>query len=138
MAGAIGAPDGEGRAAARVIAIDLANGVRRWSCDIPTRAAVNATQLVAHPEVIPVLVAGGDAGGDASEELDWSGTPLPSICLMSKRDGRLGKPFSIRDDYRREIEETCEMHMLATPTRMVVQVGGNLIAYGNSPLRPAP
>jgi hypothetical protein len=137
-AGAVGSSDGEGGAAARVIAIDLAEGVRQWSCDIPTRLAVNATQLAAHPEVIPVLVAGGDAGGDASEELEWSGAPLPAICLVSKRDGRPGEPFSIRDDYRREIEETCEMYMLATPTRMVVQVGGNLIAYGNSPLRTAP
>lgn len=115
----------------RVSALDPADGTRLWSREFQTAVAVNSAQLAAHPELIPILLAG--TGGVPSTESD-----LPAIQLVNKRDGELGEPLSIKADYRPVVEATCAMYMLVTPTRMIVQAGGNLIAYGNSPLRSGP
>lgn len=132
VAGRVGHPEDEGELrTVRVRAFDPADGKRLWSRDFSTTVAVNPTQLAAHPDMIPILLAG--VGGVASREAD-----LPAIQLVNKRDGELGEPLSIKADYRPVVEATCEMYMLATPTRMIVQAGGNLIAYGNSPLRSGP
>jgi hypothetical protein len=117
----------------RVKALHAATGEQRWSRDFATRAAVNATQLAAHHEYIPILLA---PVGDGRAARTDSG--LPALQLVGKRDGELGGVFSIKDDYRRVSEATCDMYLLVTPTRMIVQVGGNLIAYGESALRSAP
>jgi hypothetical protein len=132
LAGWVAGRENEGeRHQIRLSAFDLRDGTPLWSRDFSTAVAVNATQLAAHPELIPVLLAG--VGGEAVAE-----TELPAIQLVNKRDGQPGEPFSIKADYRPVVEATCEMYMLVTPTRMIVQAGGNLLAYGNSPLRSGP
>lgn len=129
VAGRTGLRDGDDEAGlTRLTALDPADGSRHWSRDFLTGAPVNATQLAAHPDIIPILLARADNGFAASDD-----SGLPAIQLVSKRDGEPSEPFSIKDDYRPVAEATCEMYMLATPTRMIVQVGGNLIAYGDSP-----
>ncbi|MFQ5805162.1 MAG: PQQ-binding-like beta-propeller repeat protein [Phycisphaerae bacterium] len=134
VAGHADRPGGDEEArVARLIALDPVDGTGHWSRDFATPVAVNPTQLAAHPEYIPVLLAGSAERRDGSGESD-----LPAIQLINKRDGELGERVSIKEDYRPVVEASCDMYMLATPTRMIVQAGGNLIAYGNSPLRPAP
>jgi len=122
-----------GEGVARVMAVDTRDGAPRWSRDFRTGAEVNATQLAGHPDIIPILLAAVDERHGAAEEV-----PLPAIQLVDKRDGALGERFSIREDCRPVVEGACEMYMLVTPTRMIVQAGGNLVAYGNSPLRRGP
>ena len=112
----------------RLRAVARASGALLWSRDIETTVTTNPTQLAAHPDLIPVLVAGSD--GAAARE-----SQLPALVLINKRDGEVGAPLSIKDDYRPAAEASCAMYLLALPTRIIVQVGGNLIAYGNSPLR---
>ncbi|MBU0638640.1 MAG: PQQ-like beta-propeller repeat protein, partial [Planctomycetes bacterium] len=114
----------------RLTAFDQAASERLWSRDFSTAVEVNATQLAAHPDVIPILLV---SGGGVS-----AGAELPAIQLVSKHDGEPGEPLSIKTDFRPVVEATCEMYMLVTPTRMIVQAGGNLIAYGNSPLHSGP
>jgi outer membrane protein assembly factor BamB len=132
VAGRVARPEDEGELrAVRVSAFDPTDGTRLWSHDFPTTVAVNSTQLAAHPDLIPILLAG--VGGAATGEAE-----LPAIQLVNKHDGELGQPLSIKGDYRPVVEASCEMYMLVTPTRMIVQAGGNLLAYGNSPLRSGP
>jgi hypothetical protein len=114
----------------RLSAFDSTSGERLWSRDLPAAVEVNIAQLAAHPDLIPILIAGEGGASGAGE--------LPAIRLVSKRDGEVGEPLSINADYRAAAEATCEMYMLVTPTRMIVQAGGNLIAYGNSPLQSGP
>ncbi len=132
VAGRVARPEDEGELrAVRVSAFDSTDGTRLWSRDFPTTVAVNSTQLAAHPDLIPILLAG--VGGVAVGEAE-----TPAIQLVNKQDGELGEPLSIKGDYRPVVEASCEMYMLVTPTRMIVQAGGNLLAYGNSPLRSGP
>jgi hypothetical protein len=125
-------PPGEEGTQRRVFlsALGLSAGERLWSREFPAAVALNATQLAAHPALIPVL-SGGAGGGSTADE-------SPAIRLVRKRDGELGEALSIQADFRPAVEATCEMYMLVTPTRMIVQAGGNLIAYGNSPLQSGP
>jgi len=127
-----GSQEGEARVA-RVAALDQRGGGLLWQRDFLTGVPVNATQLLAHADIVPILLADADERrlpGDASD--------LPAIELVSKHDGRTLQRFSIRGDYRPAAEATREMCMLVTPARIIVQVAGNLIAYGNSPLRGEP
>jgi hypothetical protein len=133
VAGCVGSLDEDEKAPlARVVALDLADATEYWSQDFVTPVAVNATQLAAHPDTIPILLAPIEDGGDSDDP------ELPALQLVDKHSGEPGERFSIRSDYQPFLEASCGMYMLVTPTRMIVQVRGNLIAYGNSPLRSAP
>lgn len=129
VAGRSGGPQAQGEQRHLTIrALDLHSGVEAWSRSVETGVRVNPTQLSAHPDYIPILLTG--AGGSRLEGVEY-----PLLQWISKADGRLFEPHSIRGDYRAMPESTCEVYLLATPTRIIVQIGGNVLAYGNSPLR---
>ena len=113
----------------RALALD--DGAEVWQHEFDTNARVNATQLAAHPEYIPFLLTG--IGGSRID-----GVEFPLLQWVDKTDGKLCEPQSIRADYRSMVDASCEMYLLATPTRIIVQIGGNVLAYGNSPLRQGP
>ena len=112
-------------------ALDAEDGAELWTHEFETNARVNATQLAAHQDYIPFLLNG--VGGSRIE-----GAAYPMLQWITKADGSLLEPMSIREDYRGMVDATCEMYLLATPTRIIVQIGGNVLAYGNSPLRQGP
>jgi hypothetical protein len=74
--------------------------------------------------LIPVLQASSEyelASGTAYQRL--------ALRLVDKRTGDAGEPVSIRGDFG-EREGTCRAYLLATPTRIIAQANGNLVAYG--------
>jgi len=120
--------------ATRLAALDVEDGTPLWSRDFETRIPINVTQLAAHPDYIPVLLA-QPRGRDMEED---SGDVL-ALQLVSRADGTpAGDPLRIGGDFRRNAEPYCEMYMLAAPTRMIVQASGNLVAYGDSPICSVP
>ena len=109
-------------------AYDLRSGARLWSAEVPSRVPINASQLRAHAEFIPVLLhhEEQDADGERFEA-------APAIQLIRKRDGEGLAPRSLTGDYQSG-PAACDMVLLATETRIIVQVEGNLVAYGQSAL----
>ena len=114
----------------RLTAFDRQSGQQRWTCEIKSRARVNLTQLLAHRELIPVLVARSEYGLSDVSDYDTL-----AICLVDKQSGVAGEPRSIMDDFRSG-RGVCEATMLATPSRIIVQAAGNLAAYGTSSKGP--
>lgn len=132
-AGLVTTDESEGdRFIMRVAAFRRFDGEHAWTRDIKTDAPLNVTQLTAHRSLIPVLLTPEQPGVPVVEQ------DRPAIQFVDKRDGVVGEPISIKHDYRIVPEAGCEMSILATSSRIIVQVGGNLIAYGQSPLRKTP
>jgi len=113
-------------------ALDLADGLLQWARSIETTVKLNQTQLAAHPDFIPVLLLKTD--GRPSDVIDLSSL---AIQLLDKRSGRPLEPVPIGRHFQ-STDAWCNVYMLATPTRMIVQAGGNVVAFGNSPLGRAP
>ncbi len=116
----------------RLAAVDLGDGRPRWARSIETTVRLNQTQLAAHPDFIPVLLLRTD--GRPSDVIDLSSL---AIQLLDKRSGRPLEPVPIGRHFQ-STDAWCSVYMLATPTRMIVQAGGNLVAFGNSPLGRGP
>lgn len=108
------------------------DGSLLWSHDFRTRVAINPTQLSGHPRFIPLLLDWRDVDSDAGEGGDG-----PRLQLVDKMDGTLTAPRSLRDDYAAQ-DSACDVYMLVTPQRIVVQLGGNVIGYGSSVLSTTP
>ncbi len=132
VGGRVGWRDEENReVTARLVALRADGGQTIWTHDFCSTVTINATQLAAHPRFVPVLLAGVEV--EQPGEID-----LPAIQLVDKATGRLHDPVSISGDFQRVPEATCETTLIATPARVIVQIGGNLIAYGDSPLDRMP
>ena len=125
-----GAPDA--MPTVRIAAFDAADGRLRWTCEIQTLARVNATQLLAHPEVIPVLVAADPY--EFSEGTDYRTLRLVAV---DKETGQISEPISIEADFEHGAG-TCAAYVLATPSRIIVQANGTLVAYGSGLAKRAP
>jgi hypothetical protein len=115
-----------------VAAIDLASGERRWSRSFETTVQVNRTQLAAHPDLIPILLL--ETAGRPSDVIDLR---TLRIQLLDKHSGRPLEPVPI-DRHFRTTDAWCNVYMLVTPTRMIVQAAGNVVAFGNSRLGLSP
>lgn len=127
-AGMFDHPSGNPNAqAVRLRAWSLEDGTLLWSHWLTTRVPVNETQLTAHARFIPVLL---DRGGDHD---DAFGPDAPMLQLVDRTDGTLTEPISLREDFR-QYDSECDLYLLTTPTRIIVQVAGNVIAYGSSAL----
>jgi outer membrane protein assembly factor BamB len=113
-------------------ALDLGDGRLRWARSIESTVRLNGTQLAAHPDFIPLLLLKTDRR--PSDVIDLSSL---AIQLLDKRSGRPLEPVPIGRHFR-TTDAWCNVYMLATPTRMIVQAGGNVVAFGNSPLGRGP
>jgi hypothetical protein len=105
-----------------------------WSREVETSIGMNLTQLTGHPDYIPLLVAqeaAGDVGGEQSENRGLS------IQLLDKKTGDLLERHSIASEFR-GISNLNSGYLLVTPTRMLVQLAGRLVAYGDSTLKTGP
>jgi outer membrane protein assembly factor BamB len=107
------------------------DGVRLWHQRIETGVDVNATQLAAHPEYIPLLRLGPMSEGELPDLTSMA------LELVERSSGRRLEPTPIGRDFKNR-EHLCGPYLLATPARMIVQGNGCLAAYGNSRLSPEP
>ncbi|MGD8451662.1 MAG: PQQ-binding-like beta-propeller repeat protein [Phycisphaerae bacterium] len=116
----------------RLAAFDPADGRCRWRSELPTAAPVNVTQLLAHPDVIPLLEAGG-----VYEY--WSGVNYRSLALrlLDKRSGTMGPAVAVSEHFT-DGDGTCGAYLLAIPGRIIVQANGTLAAYGVPAARTEP
>lgn len=107
-----------------VSAYGLPDGELLWSARAESQVAINVTQLVTHAGFVPLLLARDDApAGDDG---------LPAIQLLDKNLGRLLEPLPIQSEYRSNALGSCAPILWATPSRILVQMGGNLLGFGNS------
>ncbi|MFN0134810.1 MAG: PQQ-binding-like beta-propeller repeat protein [Phycisphaerae bacterium] len=105
-----------------VVSIDVNDPAQRWARDVPSSTTLSAGQLLGHPNFVPVLKDRGV--GDA----------IPAVVLVDKRDGRVLDPLPLRGEFESNLEFMCEPIVLVTPSRIVIQLHGNLLAFGTPPV----
>lgn len=134
--------DGErSRFETAVAAFDPKAGKCQWRQTLQSSVKINPTQLLAHPELIPVLV---DRPSRQEQmhiaEADRGASEIPAVELLARADGRRVERFKIDVDDRRGTPRGVprEPMMLATATRIIVQIDGDIVAYGNPPAGAAP
>jgi hypothetical protein len=116
----------------RLAAFDAKSGREIWRSQIQHAAPLNVTQLAAHPTHIPLLVRNPGVGERDTRELR-----ALAVRLIEKATGVPTAPTPLpRRVHRRDAG--CGLYMLVTPTRMIVQAAGNVIAFGDSPLSREP
>ncbi len=125
IAGETGA---EGEAAVRsfLAAFDLEQGGRLlWSTTVETLARINATQLLAHREYIPVVLVLARPGSEAPE----AGTM--ELVFVRKRDGAMVElPQGGIGRFFAGAAAGGPVTVLATTGRILVQGFGQLVAFG--------
>ncbi|MCG3125975.1 MAG: Outer membrane protein assembly factor BamB [Phycisphaerae bacterium] len=127
--------DGEGeerRQTVHLAAFDTASGQRAWLRSAPSAAAINESQLAAHPSLIPLLLAGGVIGGE-----DVDARRRLAIQCVARDTGELLAPESIGEAFQRSPDVSAAV-LLASPTRVVVSVDGKIAAFGRSRYRTEP
>jgi hypothetical protein len=123
-----------GRVETSVAALDPQSGRRIWRHAFESSVPINATQLLGHPEFIGVLIhRGGRATTFGAESAE-----VPAIQLISRRSGEAAKPFSIAEAYKISQMALCDPLLLVTPSRLIVQIDGNVLAFGNPPAQGEP
>lgn len=115
-----------------IAAYDREGGVPRWTRRIETAAAVNLSQLTARRAWLPILVTDADGA-----EVDAQRIRRATIQLLDKSNGETVKTIDIELTQRGGFSAK-SVYLLATPTRLVVQLGATMVAYGNSRLGAAP
>jgi outer membrane protein assembly factor BamB len=111
----------------RIGAYAMREGRELWYDHYSTRWLPSDDHLVSHLQFVPLLVIDGGLGGTESH--------APSLMLVDKSDGSHTVGVALENDYDRH-EPSCEPYLMVTKSRIIVQVEGNVIGYGNSPLRP--
>ncbi len=120
--------------ALRIAAYDRSSGQRVWlSEEVRTLVTPNATQLLASPELIPVLVLGGEADQRSQPSL-----ATLALRMVRKADGAVTRPEPIASYFSGGEAGECDAFLLATTTRIIVQANGMLAAFGSAQLEHAP
>lgn len=124
VAGAAGL-EGEAAGPKFLAAFDLEEGKLLWSTALETLAEINVTQLLAHPEYIPVVLVRARPGQQAPEAQSME------LVFVRKREG------TVIDQPRGEIGRFFAgaavggpVTVLATTGRILVQGFGQLVAFG--------
>lgn len=124
--------ENEGRAVVRLGAFQIDTGEAVWRVSIPSEAAVNTSQLTAHPDLIPVLVAGSSARDENIGQ--WNSERAFAIHFVEKKSGKLLSRRAITagllGDRRRGRRVPERGFLLATPTKLIVQAGDGAAAFG--------
>ncbi|MBL8880767.1 MAG: PQQ-binding-like beta-propeller repeat protein, partial [Phycisphaerales bacterium] len=115
-----------GRRLQSVSAYSRDTGARTWSFRFDGVNAINPTQLLGHPTLIPVLVEPGSSPGN---QRGWSGLELQ---LINKVSGETTSPESIGKDFELRGQMRGHVDILVTVSRILVQCKGVLAAYGSS------
>jgi tetratricopeptide (TPR) repeat protein len=123
-----------GRIETSVAALDPQTGRPLWRQAVESSVPINVTQLLGHPDYVALLIHRGGRvttfGADAAE--------FPALQLIAKRGGEVSKPFSIADAYKVSQMSLCDPLLLVTPARLIVQIDGNVLAFGNPPAQAEP
>lgn len=115
----------------RVASLALADGSVQWSAAVKSSTPPNETQLKGHPELLPLLI-------DRLDPLDRAfRVDTPVVALISKSDGSQAPAIQIQPEYD-PAETHCAPYLLVTPSRIIVQISGNLIAFGYAPVAGEP
>ncbi len=137
-------PDDDGdrsQPEAALTACDPKTGKRLWRHAVPSSVRINATQILAHPILIPILIdrPSRQERTDGSDA-DRTASAIPAIELVARADGRRVERFKIETDDRRGMQRAMprEPMLLVTPTRIIVQIDGDIVAYGNPPAGTTP
>lgn len=110
-------------------AADLATRKELWRYEVSTAVDVNRSQLVSPTPWIPVLLIDQRGEGDPIDLRNVR------VQLVDRSDGSRREPRPLSDAFeRRGGGYDCLPMLLATPTRLVVQCGATIAAFGNSPL----
>jgi outer membrane protein assembly factor BamB/tetratricopeptide (TPR) repeat protein len=122
-------PDSQTGGTKLLAALDQEQGKPLWTTTHETLAGINVTQLAAHPEFIPVVLVRARPDNEAPDAASME------LVLVRKRDG------TVVDLPQRDIGRFFSsagpggaITVLATPTRILVQGFGQLVAFGG-PLR---
>ncbi|MCA9244885.1 MAG: hypothetical protein KDA32_13080, partial [Phycisphaerales bacterium] len=101
---------------------------------------INETQLVASERYVPVLRIGPSEPGQATFGIRPRFVYEPRIVLIDKQTGEALVDVVAADQQppRTESDSYPELRLLATPTRVLVQVGNRVFAYGISSLSRSP
>ncbi|MGE0481983.1 MAG: PQQ-binding-like beta-propeller repeat protein [Phycisphaerae bacterium] len=131
--------DGEQRRNLQLAAYDSTTAAELWTTTIDTTVPLNAAQLLAHPDHLPLLLLRrpGNAEG-------WNDLSSLTIQRVEKSSGAAGRALPVGrhfDSLVRQLEQRrawCGVTLVATPTRVFVQAAGNIVAYGTAPPASAP
>ncbi len=112
-------------------AFDAAGGERRWSIDVKTGSlpVMNPSQLCGHPRYVVVLSDAEPAERDPAAQ----NRRYLSVQLIEKATGAAQEPIDIAGTFDPLTSGTCDPNVLVTPSRIIVQVSGNIVALGNPP-----
>lgn len=115
----------------RISAFDATTGQQRWRTDAKTGSLpiMNPTQLCGHPKYIVLLSDAAPGGGDPANP----NRRFLALQLIDKASGTVLEPIDITGTFEPQMNGLCDTNALVTPTRIVVQANGNLIAFGNPP-----
>ncbi|TWT45940.1 outer membrane biogenesis protein BamB [Phycisphaerae bacterium RAS1] len=124
----IGAAPGAGalRSNVQICCVELPSGRKIWSNVIESLVPVTWGALTANPQYIPVLIE--RSGADGSPEARVASL---AIQLIERESGRALEPLPISEHFRNADTggPTC---LLTTSSRMIVQFGGSIAAFGLS------
>ncbi|MFO0840277.1 MAG: PQQ-binding-like beta-propeller repeat protein [Phycisphaerae bacterium] len=110
-------------ASAELVAFGSSASDVSWTRDVPNAGPINDEQLSVNPEFLPILLV---AGPDISPESEHSAL---AIGFVERRDGAMDDPTPIGRHFRKHAA-FCGPYLHVTPTRLVVQAVGNVIAFG--------
>lgn len=127
------ADGGDENAMLRLTVLDRKDGALRWRRDVATASPFNITQLTGHPHFVPVLIESASERERAREQR----RPPPRIVMVEKQTGTVLEPRSLAEEYR-GFESPGDAFLLVTPTRLVVQIAGNVLGFGSSATETTP
>lgn len=117
----------------RISVLERGNGQVRWRRDVPSASTFNLTQLTGNPTYVPVLVETPLERERAHEPR----RPPPRIVLIEKQTGNALEPRSLAEEFR-SIDTPSDTFLVATPSRLIVQVAGNVLGFGSSTAEATP
>lgn len=126
--------DGEQRRNLQLAAYDAATAAELWNTTIDTTVPLNAAQLRAHPDHLPLLLLRRPGNVEG-----WNDLSSLTIQLLEKSSGTASRSLPVGrhfDSLVRQLEQRrawCGVALVATPTRVFVQAAGNIVAYGTAP-----
>lgn len=118
--------DGAPRSSVHVCCVELPTGRKRWSHGVESVVSINRSALAANPNYIPVLIERASSDGSPDARV-----ASLAIQLIERDSGRALEPVSIAEQFRNSSGEG-PTYMLTTPSRMIVQFGGAVAAFGSS------
>lgn len=121
-----------------VTAYDVSDGRRLWSRTVLSSVPVNVTQLCGHPQYVPLLLNQPPGPRNAFPPgLPVAAGPYWALQLVDKQTGDATEPSAFRDKFD-PVATECDAYLLVTPTRILVQAHGNVLAFGDPPESVAP